>query len=208
MAGPAWRGLRGGACAAGPARRGLRGGACAAGPARRDLRGGACAAGPARRDLRGGTCAAGPARRDLRGWAPRHGAELVPAANLCLAMTMATLVLFAQQRLGLAAAGFGVLLATLACGGIAGALLAERILARTRHAFAAVNSFCAAVWGGDVAPQAAGRAGGAARPRQQRADAGHLRCSAGRRAAGWLTADHFGLLAPWYAALALRTTSA
>ncbi|GGU37690.1 MFS transporter [Lentzea flava] len=56
--------------------------------------------------------------------------------NLCIAMTMATLVLFAQQRLGLTNAGFGAFLATLACGGVAGGLLAERVLARYRHTIA------------------------------------------------------------------------
>lgn len=43
--------------------------------------------------------------------------------NLCIAMTMATLVLFAQQRLGLTNAGFGAMLAALAGEGLAACAL-------------------------------------------------------------------------------------
>lgn len=154
-------------------------------------------------------------------------------SNLCIAMTMATLVLFAQQRLGLTNAGFGVFLATLACGGVAGGLLAERLLARYRHTvtatvlliplmwlgiatvardlptvavFAVVSSFCTAVWG--VATAAL----------RQRAVPTHLlgRVSSAQTLITWgvqpvgallggLVADHFGLLAPWFVAVGLRT---
>ncbi len=153
--------------------------------------------------------------------------------NLCIAMTMATLVLFAQQRLGLTGAGFGAFLATLACGGVASGLLAERLLARYRDtttvtmvliplmwlgiatvahdlltvaAFAVVSSFCTAVWG--VATAAL---------RQREVPAELLgRVSSAQTLITWgvqpvgallggLVADCFGLLAPWYVAVALRT---
>ncbi|MEV6243695.1 MFS transporter [Lentzea sp. NPDC051838] len=172
-------------------------------------------------------------------WLAKHKAlrtvTLVSATtNLCIAMTMATLVLFAQQRLNLTNAGFGAFLATLACGGVAGGLLAERLLARFRHtvtttvvliplawlgiatlahdlptvaAFAMVSSFCTAVWG--VATAAL----------RQRAVPTELlgRVSSAQTLITWgvqpvgallggLIADNFGLLAPWYAAIALRTT--
>lgn len=153
--------------------------------------------------------------------------------NLCIAMTMATLVLFAQQRLGLTNAGFGAFLATLACGGVAGGLLAERILARYRNTvtatvvliplmwlgiatvardlptvavFAVVSSFCTAVWG--VATSAL----------RQRAVPTELlgRVSSAQTLITWgvqpvgallggFTASCFGLLAPWFVAVALRT---
>lgn len=153
--------------------------------------------------------------------------------NLCIAMTMATLVLFAERRLGLGGAGFGALLATLACGGVAGALLAERVLARVKRAveitvvliplmwlgiatvahdlatvavFAVVSSFCTAVWG--VATSSL----------RQRAVPAELlgRVSSAQTLITWgvqpvgallggLVADRFGLVAPWYVAIALRT---
>ncbi|WP_086665708.1 MFS transporter [Lentzea kentuckyensis] len=153
--------------------------------------------------------------------------------NLCIAMTMATLVLFAQQRLGLTNAGFGAFLATLACGGVAGGLLAERLLAGYRHTvavtvvmiplmwlgiatvahnlatvavFAVVSSFCTAVWGVATAAM-----------RQRVVPTDLLgRVSSAQTLITWgvqpvgallggLTADHFGLLAPWYVAITLRT---
>ncbi|MFS8101170.1 MFS transporter [Lentzea alba] len=153
--------------------------------------------------------------------------------NLCIAMTMATLVLFAQHRLGLTNAGFGAFLATLACGGVAGGLLAERLLAKYRNtvtatvvliplmwlgiatiahdlitvaAFAVVSSFCTAVWG--VATSAL----------RQRAVPTELlgRVSSAQTLITWgvqpvgallggLIADYFGLLAPWFVAVGLRT---
>ncbi|HEX7303944.1 MFS transporter [Lentzea sp.] len=153
--------------------------------------------------------------------------------NLCIAMTMATLVLFARQRLGLTNAGFGALLATLACGGVAGALSAERVLARFQHAvvvtvvliplmwlgiamlahdlatvapFAVVSSFCTAVWGVATAslrqrvvpPELLGRVSSA----QTLLTWGVQPVGA---LLGGLVADRFGLSAPWYAAVALRT---
>ncbi|HEX8868585.1 MAG TPA: MFS transporter [Lentzea sp.] len=171
-------------------------------------------------------------------WLAKHKAlrtvTLVSATtNLCIAMTMATLVLFADRRLGLTNAGFGAFLATLACGGVAGGLLAERLLTRYRNtvtatvvlipcawlgiatlahnlatvaAFAVVSSFCTAVWG--VATAAL----------RQRAVPANLlgRVSSAQTLITWgvqpvgallggLTADSFGLLAPWYVAIALRT---
>lgn len=153
--------------------------------------------------------------------------------NLCIAMTMATLVLFAQHRLGLTNAGFGAFLATLACGGVAGGMLAERLLgyrntvtvtvvliplmwlgiATVAHdlptvaVFAVVSSFCTAVWGVATATL------------RQRAVPTELlgRVSSAQTLITWgvqpigallggLTADYFGLLAPWFVAVALRTT--
>ncbi|MEV6712144.1 MFS transporter [Lentzea sp. NPDC051208] len=176
-------------------------------------------------------------REGLR-WLGQHKAlrtiTVVSATtNLCIAMTMATLVLFAQQRLGLSGAGFGAFLAALACGGVAGGLLAERLLARYRNAvtatvvlipllwlgiatvahdlvtvaaFAVVSSFCTAVWG--VATSSF----------RQRVVPTELlgRVSSAQTLITWgvqpvgallggLTADSFGLLAPWYVAVVLRT---
>ncbi|GHH51911.1 MFS transporter [Lentzea cavernae] len=177
------------------------------------------------------------AREGLR-WLLRHkGLRVVTVVtattNLCIAMTMATLVLFAQQRLGLSGAGFGGLLATLACGGVAGALFAERILAKVRHAvlvtvvviplmwlgiatvardlwtvavFAVVSSFCTAVWGVATSsfrqrvapPELLGRVSSA----QTLITWGVQPVGA---LLGGFVADYFGLLAPWYVAVALRS---
>jgi MFS family permease len=68
-------------------------------------------------------------------WLFRHElfrtfALLAGVANLANFMAMATLVLFARQRLGLDARGYGLLLALMALGGVAGSLLSRRILAR------------------------------------------------------------------------------
>ncbi|MFI6101470.1 MFS transporter [Lentzea sp. NPDC051213] len=188
-----------------------------------------------------------PTKRAERGkvleglrWLKNHKAlrtitVITATGNLCIAMTMATLVLFAQQRLGLTNAGFGALLATLACGGVAGGLLAERILAKltprttvtvtvvliplmwlgiatiaydlkTVAAFAVVSSFCTAVWG--VATSVL----------RQRTVPTHLlgRVSSAQTLITWgvqpvgallggLIAGSFGLLAPWFVAVALRT---
>ncbi|MCX2954128.1 MFS transporter [Lentzea sp. NEAU-D7] len=176
-------------------------------------------------------------REGLR-WLVKHEALRVitvvsATTNLCIAMTMATLVLFAQQRLGVTGAGFGVFLATLACGGVAGGLLAERLLSRYRNTvavtvvliplmwlgiatvardlvtvavFAVVSSFCTAVWGVATASF------------RQRVVPTELlgRVSSAQTLITWgvqpvgallggLTADWFGLLAPWYVAVALRT---
>ncbi|GGM78578.1 MFS transporter [Lentzea pudingi] len=177
------------------------------------------------------------AREGLR-WLLNHKAlrtiTVVSATtNLCIAMTMATLVLFAQQRLGLTNAGFGAFLATLACGGVAGGLFAERLISRYRYTisatvvliplmwlgiatvahdlvtvavFAVVSSFCTAVWGVATASF-----------RQRTVPTELLgRVSSAQTLITWgvqpvgallggLTADWFGLLAPWYVAITLRT---
>lgn len=156
-------------------------------------------------------------------------------SNLCIAITTATLVLFAQHRLGLTNAGFGAFLATLACGGVAGGLLAERILAKltprttvtvtvvltplmwlgiatvahdlkTVAAFAVIGSFCTAVWGvatsvlrqRTVPAELLGRVSSA----QTLITWGVMPVGAllGGLIAGW-----FGLLAPWFVAVGLRT---
>jgi MFS family permease len=51
-------------------------------------------------------------------------------ANFANYLALATLVLFARQRLGLDHLGYGLLLALMATGGIAGSLASRRILAR------------------------------------------------------------------------------
>jgi MFS-type transporter involved in bile tolerance (Atg22 family) len=51
-------------------------------------------------------------------------------ANLANFMTTATLVLFAKQRLGLGDFGYGVLVGTMAVGGIVGSLLSPAIVSR------------------------------------------------------------------------------
>lgn len=155
-------------------------------------------------------------------------------SNLCIAMTMATLVLFAQHRLGLTGAGFGAFLAALACGGVAGGLLADRILARcgepntvtattvliplmwlgisqahnlaTVACFAVVSSASTAVWGVATAVL------------RQRAVPAELlgRVSSAQTLITWgvqpvgallggLIASAFGLITPWLVAVALRT---
>jgi Na+/melibiose symporter-like transporter len=50
------------------------------------------------------------------------------AANLANFMAMATFVLFAKQRVGVSDAGYGVLVAMMAVGGILGSLLSSRIV--------------------------------------------------------------------------------
>lgn len=52
----------------------------------------------------------------------------------------AVFVLYAENRLGLAAAGFGALLALGAIGGLAGAWLAERLIGQQRHSVVLVGS--------------------------------------------------------------------
>jgi MFS family permease len=48
--------------------------------------------------------------------------------NLTMIATISIFVLFAQERLGLGSAGYGVLLASVGVGGVAGSLAAERIV--------------------------------------------------------------------------------
>lgn len=50
--------------------------------------------------------------------------------NLTLSAATAILVLYAQERLGLGPVGYGVLIASLAIGGIAASLVAERVVGR------------------------------------------------------------------------------
>jgi MFS family permease len=70
------------------------------------------------------------------------------AYNLGYNIGFATLVLFAQDRLGLSARGFGLLLATLAIGGAAGGWLAPMVHTRVTPAmtYAACLAIQAAVW--------------------------------------------------------------
>ncbi len=55
---------------------------------------------------------------------------LAGVANLANYLALATLVLFARQRLGLDARGYGVLIGLMAVGGVAGSLVASRAVAR------------------------------------------------------------------------------
>ncbi len=60
----------------------------------------------------------------------RPMALILGGLNFVLTMQLATLVLFAQEVLGLDAGGFGRLMAVVALGGVAGAFTAERVSAR------------------------------------------------------------------------------
>jgi MFS family permease len=53
--------------------------------------------------------------------------------NVAFCSAFAVFVLYARHRLGLSPLGYGVLLTTLAVGGVGGTLLAPRLLARLRH---------------------------------------------------------------------------
>lgn len=55
-------------------------------------------------------------------------AMVLGVMNLTSSATIAIMVLFAEERLGLGATGFGILLSSLAVGGLLGALAAERIV--------------------------------------------------------------------------------
>lgn len=57
----------------------------------------------------------------------------VTAVALADSASFAVFVLYSEQRLGLGAVGFGALLATGAAGGLAGALLADRLIAGRRQ---------------------------------------------------------------------------
>ena len=82
--------------------------------------------------------AGGGGVRDGLRWLLRHRVlrTLVVVVTVVAAADsawFATFVLYAQQQLGLAPLGFGVLLGTGAVGGVAGSLLADRILAGRHH---------------------------------------------------------------------------
>lgn len=47
--------------------------------------------------------------------------------NLTMTATLAIFVLFAQERLGLGPVGYGVLLTSVAVGGVAGSLVVEHL---------------------------------------------------------------------------------
>jgi MFS family permease len=57
-------------------------------------------------------------------------AILLGVANLCSNMALATFVLFAQEKLGLSDQGYGLLLAAMAVGGVAGGAFGSRIARR------------------------------------------------------------------------------
>lgn len=60
----------------------------------------------------------------------RAAAVMAAVVNLFFAATLGVLVLFAQERLGLGTAGYGLLLSAAALGGVLGGLLAERLVRR------------------------------------------------------------------------------
>jgi len=159
-------------------------------------------------------------------------------ANLANYMAMATLVLFARQRLGLTEVGYGLLVGVMAVGGIAGSLLSRRIVARfggravvtatlfttplamlgigllardplTLGLLATVSSFGASLWN---------VASGSLRQRTVPGDLLGRVSSAGLLLAwgvqplgavlGGLIAGSFGLAAPWLCAGALRLLAA
>jgi MFS family permease len=83
---------------------------------------------------------AGAAPTTLRGeiaeavrWLARHRllrilAVAIALMNLTLSATLSILVLYAQERLGLGSVGYGLLLSSVAVGGISASLVAERVI--------------------------------------------------------------------------------
>jgi MFS family permease len=68
-------------------------------------------------------------------WLARHQllrilAVAIALMNFTLSAALAIFVLYAQERLGLGPVGYGMLLASLAVGGITASLVAERVIAR------------------------------------------------------------------------------
>jgi predicted MFS family arabinose efflux permease len=67
-------------------------------------------------------------------WLARHRllrvlAVAIALMNLTLSATLSISVLYAQERLGLGSVGYGLLLSSMAVGGIAASLVAERVIA-------------------------------------------------------------------------------
>lgn len=159
-------------------------------------------------------------------------------ANLANYLAMATLVLFAQQRLGLDELGYGTLVALMAVGGVAGSLLSQRIVARfggrrvvtatifatpcamlgigllahnlpTMAALATVSSFGASLWN-----VAAGSLRQRTVPSELlgRVSSAGLLVSWGAQplgaVLGGLAAGSLGLAAPWFIAGAIRLVAA
>ncbi|GAA3150919.1 MFS transporter [Planomonospora alba] len=61
---------------------------------------------------------------------PRTLTLIAGAGNFCETMALATLVLFARDVLGVGDGGYGVLVAAMAVGGVAGGLVADRVVTR------------------------------------------------------------------------------
>ncbi|MBG0813228.1 MFS transporter [Planomonospora sp. ID82291] len=61
---------------------------------------------------------------------PRTLTLIAGAGNFCETMAMSTLVLFARDVLGVGAGGYGLLVAAMAVGGVAGSLVAGRVVLR------------------------------------------------------------------------------
>ena len=66
-------------------------------------------------------------------WLARHRllrvlAVAIALMNLTLSATLSILVLYAQERLGLGSVGYGLLLSSMAVGGISASLVAERVI--------------------------------------------------------------------------------
>jgi MFS family permease len=74
----------------------------------------------------------------------RRLAFALGAFNFLSNMTWAMMVLYAQQQLGLGAAGYGVMLSVMAAGGLAGSLFGPRLIARvgaTASLFVGMSGF-------------------------------------------------------------------
>lgn len=88
--------------------------------------------------------------RDGMVWLARHGvlralAILIAVSNLSYSAATATLVLFAQESLGISNAAYGILLAVGALGNIAGGLLASRVISKIGDARALQSAMAAQV---------------------------------------------------------------
>jgi predicted MFS family arabinose efflux permease len=73
---------------------------------------------------------------------------ITAGGNFCEAMALSLLVLFARQVLGVGGAGYGVLLAAMAAGGVAGGLISAKAVGRlgARNVAIAVEVISPAAW--------------------------------------------------------------
>jgi predicted MFS family arabinose efflux permease len=79
---------------------------------------------------------------------PRTLTLITAGGNFCEAMALSLLVLFARQVLGVGGASYGVLLAAMAAGGVAGGLLSAKVVGRlgARNVAIAVEVISPAAW--------------------------------------------------------------
>lgn len=84
----------------------------------------------------------------IRARLPRTLTLISAAGNFCEAMALSLLVLFARQVLHVGSAGYGVLLAAMAAGGVLGGLISAQVVARlgTRQVTIAVELISPAAW--------------------------------------------------------------